>query len=649
MYFNNSTGIIIIAFRVFNKKGNVMKRFIILIILFLFKIITVQSQNCGFESGIMSDWKLSNGIIGNSGTDVIYTGEVTGTVENEHIITKKNDGNDPKVYNEVISMVAPGSDYSVRFGNTSHGGKFDRLTKKFLVGEDNNLFQYKFAVVLQDDVGRHASYEKPGFNVRIIDSNGKNITCSYYDVQLIAGSSVDGFKVQGDIAYRNWTTVAIDLRNYVGQTITVEATVHGCTKRVHFGYAYFNATCLKSEVKPETGCTDGIGALTLDAPDGFEKYDWSTGETSRSIKVTAVLGNQFTVKLTPISSLNENCNLLLNYTIKKNEIPVDTNKSICIGNSFSYRGKSYSNTGKYVERIINSAFCDSVYTLNLNVIPIARITKNINLCEGEQFVFKGNIYNSTGQYFKTITSSDACDSIFTINLKITTIPRFTKNFSLCEGEKAKVGDSTYLKSGTYITTIKRTGLCDSVVTSILIIENNFTISTIPSEINIEKGEKTDLKVSVQPPGNYIFNWTPKETLSCNTCENTVAEPPSTTRYFVTVSRPNSRCFKKIDSKVNVISGVFVPTAFSPNGDAMNDIFYIIGSKSVKMIKEMLIYDRWGELMFQDANFITADVSHGWDGNYRGKTLNPDIFTYRIIAEMKNGEINDFTGAFTLLR
>jgi gliding motility-associated-like protein len=625
-----------------------MKRFIILIILFSFKNITVQSQNCGFESGSMSDWKLSNGVIGNSGTDVIYTGEVTGTVENEHIITRKSDGNDPKVFNEVISMVAPGSDYSVRFGNTSHGGKFDRLTKKFLVGEDNNLFQYKFAVVLQDDIGRHASYEKPGFNVRIIDSNGNNITCSYYDVQLIAGSSVDGFKVQGDIAYRNWTTVAIDLRNYVGQTITVEATVHGCTKRVHFGYAYFNATCLKSEVKPETGCTDGIGALTLDAPEGFEKYDWSTGETSRSIKVTAVLGNQFTVKLTPISSLNENCNLLLNYTIKKNEIPVDTNKSICIGDSYYYRGKSYNSTGKYVEKIVNSAFCDSVFTLNLNVIPIARITKNINLCEGEQFVFKGNIYNSTGQYFKTITSSDACDSIFTINLKITTIPRYIKNFSLCEGEKAKVGDSTYSKTGTYITTIKRSAKCDSVVTSTLNYENAFTLTVSPSVI-LEKGENTEIKVNVQPSGAYVYNWTPKETLVCNTCASTISEPPSTTKYTITVSNPGSRCTKKIQTQVIVISDIFVPTAFSPNGDSMNDIFYIVGSKSVRMIKEMLIYDRWGELVFRDANFPTADASHGWDGNYQGKTLNPDIFTYKIVAEMKNGEVNDFSGAFTLLR
>jgi hypothetical protein len=101
-------------------------------------------------------------------------------------------------------------------------------------------------------------------------------------------------------------------------------------------------------VQPETGCTDGIGALNLDAPEGFEKYDWSTGENTRSIKVTAVLGTQFSVKLTPKSSLNENCNLLLNYTIKKNEIPVIVDKSICIGNSYVHRGKMYNTTGTFV-------------------------------------------------------------------------------------------------------------------------------------------------------------------------------------------------------------------------------------------------------------------------------------------------------------
>lgn len=625
-----------------------MKKIIILIILFSFNNIAVQSQNCGFESGSTADWKLSNGKITDNGSSPIYSSEVIGTVGNGHIITNKNDGNDPKINSEEIPMVSPGSDYSVRFGNINLGGSFSRLTKSFTITQENTLFQYKFAVVLQDDSRGHASYQKPGFGVKILDSNGNNITCSFYDVQLQASSSVDGFKREGDLEYRNWTTVAVDLRNYIGQNVTVEATVHGCTKMQHFGYAYFNASCLKSEVQPETGCTDGIGALTLDAPEGFEKYNWSTGENTRTIKVTAVLGTQFSVKLTPKSSLNENCNLLLNYTIKKNEIPVIVDKSICIGNRYVHRGKTYNTTGTYIETVVNSAFCDSVYTLNLNVIPIARITKNINLCEDEQFTFKGNTYNSTGTYFKTISSTDACDSIFTINLKVTNIARYTKNFSLCEGEKAKVGDSTYSKKGIYVTTIKRAGLCDSVITSTVNYENSFTLTVSP-EIIIEKGDITEIKVNVQPVGTYSFDWTPKETLTCNTCASTLAEPPITTKYVATVSVPGSRCFKKIQTQVNILCGVFVPTAFTPNNDQMNDILYVVGSKCVKQIKEMLIYDRWGELVFREENFITADSSHGWDGSYRGKNLNPDIFTYKITAEMKNGEVNDFSGAFTLLR
>jgi gliding motility-associated-like protein len=631
------------------EKGKDMRNFIILILIFLFHNITVQSQNCGFDSGNMGDWKLSNGQFSKNGTTPIYSGENSGTIGTGHIITKKSNGNDSKITDEKIPMVAPGSEYSVRFGSINGGGSFFRLTKSFTVNQENTLFQYKFAVILQDDATGHASYQKPGFNVRIFDNNGNNVICSFYDVQLQSGVTSQGFKKQGFFEYRNWTTVAIDLRNYVGQNLTVEATVHGCTEKNHFGYAYFYANCLKSEVQPESGCADGNGDLSLEAPEGFENYLWNTGESTRTIKVHASLGTQFSVKLSPYNSLNQSCNLQMNYTVKKTDIPLVTDKSICIGESFAYRKKTYNTTGTFTEIIKNSAFCDSVITLNLKVNPINYITKNINLCEGEQLNFKGNIYNSTGQYFKTVSSVDACDSIFTINLKITPFPRITKDFSLCEGEKAKVGDSTYSKSGNYITTIRRIGLCDSIVTSNLTYENDFTISTIPSEINIEKGEKTELKVVVQPAGSYTFSWTPKETLSCNICANTVAEPTSTTRYFVNVSRTNSRCFKKTDIKVNVISGVFVPTAFTPNGDSVNDIFYIVGSKSVRIIKEIIIYNRWGELIFRDSNFLVTDSSHGWDGIYQGKTLNPDIFTYKIIAEMKNGEVNDFSGAFTLLR
>ncbi|PWK28553.1 gliding motility-associated-like protein [Arcicella aurantiaca] len=620
----------------------------LLILLLLGHYSVIGQTQCGFESGSTAGWVLSYGKVTDNGISTIYSGEVTGTTGTGHIITQKSSGNDPKISNEIIPQVAPESNYSIRFGSVIEGSSFYRLTKSFTVNQENTLFQYKFAVVLQDDSKGHASYQKPGFGVKILDSNGNNITCSFYDVQLQASISVDGFKRQGDLEYRNWTTVAVDLRNYVGQNLTVEATVHGCTGKSHFGYAYFNATCLKSEIQPETGCADGNGQLQLDAPEGFEKYLWSTGETTRSILVSAVLGTQFSVKLSPYNSLNQSCNLQMNYTVKKTDIPAITNKSICAGESYVFRGTTYNTSGQYTQRIINSAFCDSVITLNLNVNPINYITKNFNICEGNTLNFHGDTYNSDGTYFKTITSSNACDSVFTINVKIVPIPRVSKSFSICAGEKVPIGDSTYTKAGTFITTIKRPNLCDSVVTASIQVENSFKAS-VPANVTIEKDESTFITVDVVPTGNYNYQWTPKDYLSCSNCASAWAKPPSSTKYTIGVSAIGSRCVNYATTTVNVLCGILVPTAFSPNNDSMNDILYIMSSKCVKQIQEMSIYDRWGELVFRDENFQAADASHGWDGNFRGKAMNPDIFTYKIVAEMKNGEINYFTGSVTLLK
>ena len=67
--------------------------------------------------------------------------------------------------------------------------------------------------------------------------------------------------------------------------------------------------------------------------------------------------------------------------------------------------------------------------------------------------------------------------------------------------------------------------------------------------------------------------------------------------------------------------IFVPNAFSPNGDTENDVLYVRGGA---VVKEMVfrIYDRWGEMVFEGLN--RAD---GWDGTFRGKALDPDVYDY----------------------
>jgi gliding motility-associated-like protein len=68
--------------------------------------------------------------------------------------------------------------------------------------------------------------------------------------------------------------------------------------------------------------------------------------------------------------------------------------------------------------------------------------------------------------------------------------------------------------------------------------------------------------------------------------------------------------------------VFLPSAFSPNGDGVNDVLYVRSNFIDEM--EILIYDRWGEQVF-----ASKDQSIGWDGTYKGKTLAPDVYAYTL--------------------
>ena len=87
--------------------------------------------------------------------------------------------------------------------------------------------------------------------------------------------------------------------------------------------------------------------------------------------------------------------------------------------------------------------------------------------------------------------------------------------------------------------------------------------------------------------------------------------------------------------------IFVPTAFSPNGDSQNDILYVFGNCITDL--EFAIFDRWGEKVFE-----TQDETKGWDGRYNGKDLNAASFAYYLNATVK-GEAIKKHGSITLVK
>ena len=98
------------------------------------------------------------------------------------------------------------------------------------------------------------------------------------------------------------------------------------------------------------------------------------------------------------------------------------------------------------------------------------------------------------------------------------------------------------------------------------------------------------------------------------------------------------------------SRMFVPNAFSPNGDNLNEIFkpvsiFLYNQKDNSIYDYTFeVYNRWGEKLYQ-----TNDVNAGWDGNFKGKEVQEGIYLWRVDALGLDGVYHTYSGRVTLLR
>lgn len=89
-------------------------------------------------------------------------------------------------------------------------------------------------------------------------------------------------------------------------------------------------------------------------------------------------------------------------------------------------------------------------------------------------------------------------------------------------------------------------------------------------------------------------------------------------------------------------GAFVPNAFSPDNNSVNDLLQVYGKGIERIVFK--VYNRWGEKVFE-----TRDLNGAWDGTYRGKQLAPDVYVYTLYAEFVNRTSERQKGSVTLLR
>jgi gliding motility-associated-like protein len=153
-------------------------------------------------------------------------------------------------------------------------------------------------------------------------------------------------------------------------------------------------------------------------------------------------------------------------------------------------------------------------------------------------------------------------------------------------------------------------------------------------------------VVLQGSGIGKVQWFPPDSLSCDTCLNPLASPIETTVYYLEIT--DIKGCKGLDSVIIFIiakcENIFLPNAFTPNGDGLNDEFKILTSGKSAKLFIFQVYNRWGELLFE-----TQDISKGWDGKFKGEQQPIGSYTYYFTVNCDGNDKQTFTGSVMLIR
>ena len=104
-------------------------------------------------------------------------------------------------------------------------------------------------------------------------------------------------------------------------------------------------------------------------------------------------------------------------------------------------------------------------------------------------------------------------------------------------------------------------------------------------------------------------------------------------------------------KVNVFwqKHLILPNVFTPDGDGLNDNFYVIAGKDVKLVKQFQVFNRWGQKVFERTNGSTNDYASGWNGMFKGLKAPMGTYVYLIVVELQDGSSETYKGNITLIR
>ena len=368
--------------------------------------------------------------------------------------------------------------------------------------------------------------------------------------------------------------------------------------------------------------------------------------------------------------------------------------SLCPGDSIEIRGKYYNQASEF-ELMVSDGPCDSLLRYKIIELDTFIVQEEImDACEGLSngsitvTAFSNN--GPTGIYWSHNSSSDFsikdlasgtyeymindgfCQIEREIDLGEYLIPNVElyTNDPLCPGSEngiITVGltipelswsiDSVNFSRDSFINVAPGTytvyftnGNChftETVEVEAKLIEP-FSIQSV---IEVPVNTSLQLIHNYLDSSNHDFAWSSIEYLDCVDCISPIylGAEDDVELYVVVTDAEGCEQRALVLLEADKSQHIFIPNAFSPNSDEINDRFKPFVRQGLVKTERLEIFDRWGNLVYAESSNPGYDDIEGWDGKINGKTCTPDLFVYQAEFSYSNGETKQIVGEVHLVR
>ena len=621
------------------------------------------AQNCppniDFETGTFSGWTCYIGTTAAvNGENIINISPVSPTANRQTMYSYAANAGELDDYGGFPVLCPNGSGYSIRLGNNLPGTQAEGVSYQFTIPANQNVYSliYHYAVVFQDP--NHRPEEQPRMEIEVKNvTDNEIISCASFTF-IPYGTILPGFftsaNPRGDtpVWCKNWSAVSVNLDGMAGKTIMLFFKTADCTFRRHFGYAYIdvNSECTDEFVGAKY-CPDDT-AVNVTAPYGYQSYTWYNNSFSQ------VLGSKQTVRFSPPPSAGTDiavevvpysgygcldtlyARLVDTLTIKANagRDTISCNHSPVIIGANAKPGLVYSwtpATGLSNPEIANPIAAPDVTTSYV----VATRHDGGGCLTTDTVVVKASIIDDSirliGKAVYCIGSGDS--TIMTIHP--TDHMQWFKDGIAING--ADQPEYRVTKSGSYYAILSNNEGCSITTDTIdVIIDKARPGITYPVQYAV-----IDLQVALQARNfGSTALWSPANFLN-NAASYTPLFRSSSDQLYTIEIKTTTGCVTVDTQMVKIVAhaDVYVPSAFTPNEDELNDILRptLMGIKELHYFR---IYNRWGQLMYE-----TKTNYDGWDGKYKGEAQPTQVVVWIVEGVGVDGRVYTKKGTSTLIR